>query len=531
MERIVALPRRIAPPEGYRDLTLALRCECGQQSLRDIQAQALAEIHCCTGLLAPIKVGAGKTLVTYLAPRMLASGAPLLLIPAKLRGKTERDFRALAEHWDAGTSKIRIVSYEKLGHPGGAMLLEALQPDLIIADECHRLKNPKAAVTRRVGRYFDRHPGTHFVGLSGTVTSRSLLDFAHLAEWALGHGAPVPLEIYELEQWSQALDEESRWQDARLHPGALSALEGPEERGIREYLPRARAAYRRRLRETPGVVVSDLREEVAASLVVAEWIPPKSEAIDRALYRLEKTWETPDGNPLILAVDIWRHARELAQGFWYRWDPAPPEQWLAARRAWAATARARLAHTPGLDTEAQIRERLAGHPDLVAWEMVRDSYTYSLVPEWFDESVVQAAAAWTKENQGILWVEHTAVGIQLGESGLPYYGSRGLWRGRPIEEAQGGICASIAANSEGRNLQKWSKNLVLSIPTTGDGWEQLIGRTHRFGQTADEVSVEVYLGCQQGRSGFRQALSDARYAADVLGSSQKLLIATIGEIS
>ena len=194
LERILALPRRTKPPAGAEDLSSVLRAPHGKQVLRPVQAQALAEIHCLRGLLGAIRVGGGKTLITYLAPTMVGATRPVLLLPAKLRAKTLRDFEELGRHWSAGAVP-KILSYEKLGHPGGADDLQALEPDMIIADEVHRLKNLRAACTRRVGRYLEGREGVVFVGLSGTVTSRSLLDFAHLAEWALGQGAPVPLVL------------------------------------------------------------------------------------------------------------------------------------------------------------------------------------------------------------------------------------------------------------------------------------------------------------------------------------------------
>ena len=525
LARIIALPRRHAPPAGTDELSSALRTPAGTQTLRPVQAQALAEIYCQGGLLGPVQVGAGKTLITYLAPRMVSAERPVLLVPAKLREKTKDDFKALAEHWDCGGVYTIVISYEQLGHPYGVRLLEEARPDLIMADECHRLKNHKAAVTRRVGRYIDAHPGTKFMGLSGTVTKRSLRDFAHMAEWALGQGAPVPLVLYELEEWSRALDEDNQWCYARLHPGALSALEGPEEAAIKGDLPRARAAYRRRLVETPGVVTAGVEADCTASLELAEWTPPERAEIRRWLNHLRKTWETPDGQPLITAVDVWRHARELVQGFWYRWDPPPPAAWLSARRAWAAVARGVLSRSRSLDTEAQAREALAGHPALTVWEDIQPEYSYTLRAEWFDLSIMREAVAWAQCG-GIVWVGDQTVGSALDTLGLPYYGAQGLRGSDRIDWARGGIAASIAANSEGRNLQAWCRNLVLSPPTTGDRWEQLIGRTHRLGQASDDVTVEVYLGCKQTKDGMGQALSDSRYAASVLGTRPKLLLAT-----
>jgi len=512
LRRILLLPRRTTPPEGADQLSSVL----GTGKLRPIQEWALAELHLCRGLLGIISVGGGKTLISYLAPRMVGAERPLLLIPAKLRDKTHRDFYELRENWET-TKEPSILSYELLGRKQSKDYLEELQPDLIITDEAHRLKNCRAAVTRRVGRYMAKHPETMFCALSGTITKRSLMDFAHIAQWCLGDGAPVPLTRYDLEQWSQALDEENQWRECRREPGALLDLGHPD----------VREGFRRRLVETPGVVAST-GSGVDASLVITRWpisIPPK--VLD-ALDHLDKYWETPDGQPLISAADLWRHAREISLGFWYRWEPEPPLWWLEPRRVWAAFARGVLARSRTLDSEAQVAEKHSTSWEYLDWIRVKDHYAPTTVAEWITDYFVVKAKEWGDTHDGIIWVEHREIGKALQRLGIPYYAKMGKdCRGRDIDDATGTLAASVAANSEGRNLQRYSENLILACPTTGDRWEQLLGRTHREGQIADEVSVEVHLGCRQSELGFEQAVSDARYQRGVLGAAQKLLLADI----
>src|SRR5581483_9795325 len=88
------------------------------------------------------------------------------------------------------------------------------------------------------------------------------------------------------------------------------------------------------------------------------------------------------------------------------------------------------------------------------------------------------------------------------------------------------IIASIKANSAGRNLQGWTQNLISSIPTEAAVWEQLLGRTHRDGQQADEVQVNTLFGCFEHIDGWRKAVELAEATQDTEGSSQKLLMAT-----
>src|SRR5262249_13680283 len=138
--------------EMARRLTQELRVPGGTLELRPVQAIALTEIRACGGLLAPIRVGAGKTLISLLAGSVVGARRPVLLVPAKLRDKTERDMRAARRHFRVPPN-LQVVSYELMGRVNQAELLEEIKPDLLICDEVHRIKNPRAAVTKRVMRY------------------------------------------------------------------------------------------------------------------------------------------------------------------------------------------------------------------------------------------------------------------------------------------------------------------------------------------------------------------------------------------
>src|SRR4030042_934287 len=96
--RIVALSLRKwgETPEDtafYRCLSEALRLAGSEAVLRPVQAAALEELHDMRGLFGSIRVGGGKTLVSLLAPVVLGSVRPLLIIPAALRDKTKRHAR------------------------------------------------------------------------------------------------------------------------------------------------------------------------------------------------------------------------------------------------------------------------------------------------------------------------------------------------------------------------------------------------------------------------------------------------------
>jgi hypothetical protein len=133
---------------------------------------------------------------------------------------------------------------------------------------------------------------------------------------------------------------------------------------------------------------------------------------------------------------------------------------------------------------------------------------------------------------GIVWVEHVEFGRELSRrSGVPFYHAKGRDEaaGRFVEDHPPGhmmIC-SIASNSEGRNLQAWNQNYVVCPPPNGAQWEQMMGRTHRDGQEAEEVSFRPYVGCYEHAACFHQAVADSRYQQDLQGQAQKLQYADV----
>lgn len=538
--RIAGLPRRRWEDEDVEmlqeEITDWLKTPQGEWTLRAVQAFALAELHDLQGLLGIILVGGGKTLVTYLAPLVLEVQRPVLLVPAGLRDKTHRDFEMLSKHF-VGHHDLEIVSYEKLSRVSGANYLEERQPDLIIADECHKLKNLDAAVTRRVGRYLDDEEPQRaiFCGLSGTITQRSIMDYWHLLRWALGRQKmPLPAKQSEAIQWSRALDEKLRGA-TRVGTGALRVFvpgAGETEEVKRD---RAREGYSRRLVETPGVVATKA-SDVDASIIGSCWSPTLTQPILDAIHHLYEEWETPGGEICRQPVDVWRHARELVCGFYYKWDPEPPEEWLKARRRWFKYVREILKRrTDGLDSPLQVSNACkrgwlnSGHR-YEDWEKIKKTCKVNNVPVWVDDGVLkQVIKQVSSKHKTIVWVEQVATGEKLAElSGWAFFGRQGLDPdGRYIEEIAGKetIIASISANGTGRNLQAWAHNEILTPPPNGRILEQCMGRTHREGQQADEVTFRFMLGSSAVRAGLQQAIRDARYIEQTTGTIQKLLLA------
>ena len=484
-----------------------------------------------------------NTLLTMLLPLVLEANRPILLLPAALVDKTWVDFKRLQEHWRLPTN-VQIISYESLSLVQSATKLEYIQPGLIVTDEAHYIKAARAGRTRRVTRYMQRYPETLFAAVSGTIMKSSIKDFAHLLRWCLKDGAPIPKTDDEVAAWADALDEKVN-PLARRQPDALFDL-GERPAGV-SALTAARQVFQARLLETPGVVASSRNDGVTCSLRISA-LDYKPRAVteqhidsmrrgvkdSRGTYVVQP-WTTPDGWTFSQAIEFRMYLRQLALGFHGIWRPRPPPEWVAARRDWAVYVRETLAESRSLDTELQVANAVdAGRlhtTTLDAWRAVRD--TFKIQPEdvWHDDTALRVCAEWMKEKPGIVWSEHVFFARKLAQmTGATYYGANGCTdSGESITLVKAGkpIIASVQANATGRNLQMFSQNLITSIPPGASTLEQLIGRTHRDGQEADEVTVEFLLGCLEHYDAFDKAVSGAKAAADTLGHDQKILLADI----
>lgn len=568
LRRIAFLPRRSqltgdSAAQLTAQYTQSLRRVGGRQELRTIQAIALHELRLLGGLFAMIRVGGGKTLITWLAPTICNARRPLVIVPAALVSKTRRDFKLYAQHWiGPDPDSVRVESYEYISMSGGVQLddkgrqispgfLSTYQPDLLIMDEVQKVFSHSAAVTARFKRYMRDYPGTKVVALTGTITKRSLRDYAHILHWCLPRYCPLPM-LWEhvkdeendygrqntLDLWADALDEKVS-EMRRLAPGALVRLASEEAQKLVSYgaaaeIIVARKAYQSRLVETPGVISSE-DSELPVGIKIREWAPDSRDSnLDQHFRQLRDKGVTPAGLVCPDPMAIWRCARELGLGFFYRWNPPGPEDWMAARRDWAVWCRELLkTNKRGLETEAQMasaveREIYPGKPILDAWRALRPTFEPETEAVWVSTEALDAAHRWALEGPGIIWVEHVEFALVLAKrTGLSYYGRGGLDQNdRMIEDHDPSLpcIAGIQANHYGRNLQAWNRNLIMATPTTGLMWEQLMGRTHRDGQTRDVV-VDVWLGCREHAAGYWQALADSQYVCDTTGQRYKILFA------
>lgn len=560
--RIQQIPERDwskEAPELARELTSILKTPSGEQDMFDTQAMGLHDLYTFKGVVCVIRVGGGKSLISFLAPYVLQAFRPLLVVPGNLLEKTEKHMKRDRYHWQI-PSFIRVESYEKLGHPDHGSLLYDYQPDLIMFDEITRCKNTAAVVTTRFQYYFDdaekgfgTPPGsTKEVeikggtpargGLSGTLFNRSMMESWHLFKWLLPRtSVPMPLTYSELQEWSLALDADVG-EMHRVKPGVLLELCGDsdEEKQLMRMDPRkaARQGFRRRLVSTPGVV-SLSSPFLGSQLVVnaIERLPPVK-VIE--MIRQVRKFRTPDGQELQDAHVAAMRVKELGRGLYYRPDPQPPEEYVAAKKLWAKTCRKVIARNQKrIDSEGQlIRAMLdegmySQHLEVLkAWLYWKGEFKERNKTVWVSDFALKFAKQWMKDHpRGIVWVGHKGFGKRLAKyTGVSYYGMNSRDKDdRYIEDHPHNtpMIASIKSNLEGKNLQfGWSDNLIMYPIRSGEWYEQLIGRTHRLGQPKDTVTVDVFMTCLEDYQTFWAAASDQEFAQD-MESSRKLLYADV----
>ncbi len=454
---------------------------------------------------------------------------------------------AIAAHFD-GTMWVAPAPPLKPAHARVYLqvqafgLLDLADPDLIMLDECHRAKSKKSARARKIARFMARKPETVHVDMSGSITKDSIRDYSHILEWTHKEASPLPLSTHynTLKDWANALDVKVSDED-RVQVGALLELASDEERKTLDPTTAARRGFRRRLTETPGVIASG-RQYEGASLLIQEIAEPDYDSITEDNFlQLRLKGELPDGTTTSGGLDDWRHERTMCRGYFTTWDPAPPTPWKLARTEWNAAVRYAIANNQkGLDSEFQIagacaipytgqrgakytgqmwdETRTAYH----AWIAIKDTFTPNMVERWFDDAALEFVATWMADHRGLVWIENVAFGKRLAQmTGALYFQEKGIdaRTRKNIEDARpatdGSIIVSIESNKEGRNLQEhWSENFFGNLPKGGDNCEQTIGRTHRPGQVADEVSVDVAVWCKADGNAWLNILSTSTYSAE-----------------
>lgn len=546
--RIAAIPARTL--EGSIDvdgLTAMCRVPGGTFSLRPDQAYALKEMVDLGGAFVGMDVSAGKSLIILLGALLTGAKRPLAIMPSAARkGFEEIEIPKMRRHFRM-PDNLMIASYEQLSSKkNGRDFLTSRMPDWIFADEADALKDPDAARTARFLRYFEDFPDTRLACFSGSFLDRTIKAFAHLLRLCLRENSPLPLTDDALDEWASCVDAGVP-ADERYGPGALldfASLLSPEVvAACRDEQELGLKAWGAKLVSCPGVVFST-EATTSTAIHIRELPVDVPKAVKEAFEVLRDTWENPRGDVIADAKDLYRAVRQLGQGFFYRWvwpivdgKEVPDLIWIDARRNLGRAVRRKIAYSGGrFDTRGEVEDAckrheayvLTGDPDLKdkprfdcpewrVWKQVEHRYKPVTETVWIDRFLVHRVAEWLEERPGIAWVESAAMGEAIRAAGFRYYAGGE----NEIIHERYSCAAAIKAHSFAKNLQHFDRNLIVTPPTRGRTWQQLIGRTDRTGQNARLIAVDLFLHVREFWGSFRAARHDAEFAA-APGTRQKI---------
>lgn len=550
--------------------------------LLPIQAWALYEIGIVKGLVGAIPVGAGKTLLSVMSALALNEPLALLLVPPNLIDQLIIDYQLISQHFKVpsiivhragnktwqrllqGVPLLHVLPYSLLQGKNNSDWIDKLAPNAIIADEVDGLADLGSARTKRIIRYFTGNDKmtpeqraarsrTKFCCWTGSLTDKSITEYAHLAAFALKENSPLPLDQNTVMEWAGALDA-----NPTRPPGALTLLCNPGEK--------PRQAFGRRVRETMGFIVtgtSEVRKPGSVELVEHQikerQVPEIPDIIQQALDKV-RDFKRPDtlaGNKydeeLVEALDQARYAQQVATGMFYKFIFPRGEsedlidEWFAARKEWNKEQRYKLFQndefldSPGLledaakrawKSDAVVMTDKHGNPypewkaeSWMRWRGVKDKVQPKTKAVRLHDFLVRDAIEWALESPGIVWYQMIEFAQWMHElSGLPIHdGGRLADQKLRLETGKRSILASIKSNHRGRNGLQYlfNRQLITQIFASARVGEQLLGRVHRQGQKSN-VLTEVYLHTPEIEKSFRQALERAKYNEETLNQRQKL---------
>lgn len=352
IQRVTDIPiNKSLSPELHKKFSAATLLPSANIELLPVQSEALKAYLLNAGAFCYIKVGGGKTLISFaIATAAYRKGLRkiLLLIPPKLTQQTvEKKIPWLRKqmpinlpiHVISGKNKANrlresernsglfIMSWSQLSIQDTDDLISNIAPELIIADEAHNLSNKTSSRYKRINRWMVENPNTEFVPLSGTMAKKSIMDYYHLMRWCLKDKAPVPDTELEASNWSNILDTTfsevtpSRELDPILNWGKLQGLDvGRDIAGYRK-------AYNLRLKSTSGVIFAVGEDDLGTSITFINE-PVKDPDSFSGMSKLKELLSdlhdmdtSPDGDIIDYAIHKFRHDYELTAGFYnsLRW--------------------------------------------------------------------------------------------------------------------------------------------------------------------------------------------------------------------
>jgi len=502
-----------------------------------------------------------------------------------MKGSNKRQRTMLAK---SGRRGLYVCSYHTLSSKDATDILEAINPCCIICDEAQNVAGTKSSARANRFRSFVSQHQPEVIPLSGTMTRKSVMEYFFLAKHALGKYNFLPNSSGMAEEWAGALDSSAPnmsafRNDNRPRPGPIKHLITwchANFRGVDlpPNLVGFRRAFAKRMGSAPGVIKSTVKDPVGSGLIFSNnQIEDKEsregwQKLQDHLEVLVEDFQTPSGLELTCAMNVWGYRYQMeATGFYYDLYWREPEELAKVRKISVVEAtrildKSRALHElhkqyqaalrwwiknnsrPKLDTPALIGINMYNHGDkhvgptlYIAWKAWKD-YMFDEVevrqqrPVRVCDFKVKAVAddAQKDGKGGIIWYTHAEMGVWmmdvLKERGIEaIHCPRGDWANKLLADSsklKGKlIVASLTAHSTGKDLQfGFCNNYYLQSPVSATTAEQSMGRTHRPGQKADEVTAKFYLATDFDHAHFNGLLNDTAYVQQSTGGFMKLLI-------
>jgi hypothetical protein len=536
-------------PEGeVQDWTPFFRTPRGTMKLRPRQNAALTEISRAWGLFGMLGVGEGKTLVSLLAANVLNQTVgpmfvePILIVPSSLREKTAADVEHYRRHFKF--PEPHVCSYEELSRQSDLLIRRG--PNLIICDEAHNLANPDAARTKRfisfVNEIREKGKPLVIILLSGTFMRTKLKDYAHLANLALTDKSPVPRPKPVVGVFDRVMCEELTPTNNDLDliqpfTSRFCSVKSPNREDFRRA---SREALANCINDAEGVIVStDMSFDGPLNVRSVDFEVPH--ALRLVLDEIRETGTRPDGEVFDSTAAQAMCETQLLQGYYTRWvwpESGKDDEWMFHRAAYHKQVRLFLKSHAKVyqDSPKLVWDAVAGgvldrdkHGALYrAWEdwtKVRMRH-YPQPPvhyEWVGDHMIEAVREFLRDHNEptLIWCSSpTFMARAAAALKLP-----AIPNGQAPTKVETCL-VSILSHATGLNLQSWCQNLLTVVPGCGVRVEQLLGRTHRPGQTRP-VDVHYFAGEARLNRNFHRALSRATAIQEQNNIPQRLLQARL----
>ena len=413
IERIIALPIVLEPtPEEIRAVSdwYITNPSPALHTLLAEQVAAMMQFHDFGGLVCPVKVGGGKTLISVLIAndaythfgkrRILLMDPPHLI--DQLRSTELPFYRRhisinVPFYWLAGSTAGKrklaakskragcyVVSYSLLSGPDGAEILNSIEPDLIIGDEIHSIASANPSARGRRFKEVVKKFAPQIVGLSGTITKKSPRDYHFLVTNALQERAFIPRPSMLADEWAKILDTNASsldqyQQNQAPQPGPIRILIDWAKRHYpNEQFPNNlmgfRGAFKKRMETCPGVIASEGEEggvsarmsNIKVSQIEKEKCPGWNE-LQAHIKKLEEEWVAPNGDEIDHQIHMWQWIYCL-EGFgfynnltWPVADRISEVRGISLGEAQDRLERSKIQHTLQQDYAKELRKWIKNH--------------------------------------------------------------------------------------------------------------------------------------------------------------------------